>query len=152
MSRLVQELPQIISWIWALNTGACLGGKCSAKTMRRCMFSPVNNIIPHILRLSAVQQLEKKVPSQASISCKDVSRSRICHKVGFTENFFSAMDFKLVFWLLSCFHLWLLVTVCIFMVGWQVGNLQNWRKITVTNKSELVAFRTSQSFLFLNLL
>lgn len=61
------------------------------------MFSPVNNIIPHILRLSAVQQLEKKVPSQASISCKDVSRSRICHKVGFTENFFSAMDFKLVF-------------------------------------------------------
>lgn len=60
MSRLVQELPQIISWIWALNTGACLGGKSSAKTMRRCIFSPVNNIIPHILRLSAVQQLKKK--------------------------------------------------------------------------------------------
>lgn len=45
MYRLVQELPQIVFWIWALNTVGCLGGKSSAKVMRKCVFSLVKHII-----------------------------------------------------------------------------------------------------------
>lgn len=45
MSRLAQELPQIVSWIWTLNTVDCLGGKSSAKVMRECVFSLVKHTI-----------------------------------------------------------------------------------------------------------
>jgi len=89
MSRLVQELPQIISLIWTLNTVDCLGGKSSAKVMR-CVFSPVL-FSSTCSGAFSCQKVEKKVAfaTWASISCEDVSRSKICHKGGFTENVFS---------------------------------------------------------------
>lgn len=45
MSRLAQELPQIVSRIWALNIVDCLGGKSSANVMRKCVFSLVKHTI-----------------------------------------------------------------------------------------------------------
>lgn len=74
MSRLVQELPQIISWIWILNTVDCRGGKSSAKVRRRCVFCPVKNIILfHMFWGFQLSESSKKVVSQASISCEDLS-------------------------------------------------------------------------------
>lgn len=82
MSRLVQELPQIPSRMWSLNTGDCLGGKSSAKVMKRC-----------VLGLSAVRKLKQRLLLRL-VLLEGVSR--FCLKGSFTESIFS-VDFKQAF-------------------------------------------------------
>lgn len=112
MSRLVQELPQTPSRMWPLNTGDCLGGKSSAKVMKR-----------YLLGHPPVRKLKKGYFSHWYF-LKVYQDPAFVIRVA-CQKAFLAVDFKQGFWSFSCFHFWLPATVCIFILGCQVGSLQN---------------------------